>query len=128
MGTEPDQRKHAAFHEAAHAVVAHWFGWWINPEGVEIDDRQYCGLRMERWANTQEAQTCVNAAGWLAEVKLAPCIAKRRSDEDLEFSIDAVRSREDEPDWGDDEDTWDCQIFRVQGRLSIMPSRTFGRK
>jgi hypothetical protein len=22
----------------------------------------------------------------------------------------------------------DCQIFRVQGRLSIMPSRTFGRK
>ena len=39
-----DQRRETAFHEAAHAAVAYWFGWQVNPEGVEIDQRQYCGL------------------------------------------------------------------------------------
>ena len=39
-----DQRHAAAYHEAAHAVMAFYLGGWVNDEGVEIDERQYCGL------------------------------------------------------------------------------------
>jgi hypothetical protein len=34
-------RVSGAYHEAAHAVVAYFVGWWVNHEGVEIDAREY---------------------------------------------------------------------------------------
>ena len=30
-------RSAAAYHEAGHAVVGFWYGWVIEPRGVEID-------------------------------------------------------------------------------------------
>jgi hypothetical protein len=61
------QRRASAYHEAGHAVVAYCFGWWLNPEGVEIDARQYCGLRREAWLSNEPAEVMVLQAGWLAE-------------------------------------------------------------
>ena len=39
-----DQRHAAAYHEAGQAVMAFYLGGWVNDEGVEIDERRYCGL------------------------------------------------------------------------------------
>jgi hypothetical protein len=39
-----DQRHAAAYHVAGHAVMAFYLGGWVNDEGVEIDERRYCGL------------------------------------------------------------------------------------
>jgi hypothetical protein len=63
------RRTAAAYHEAGHAVVAYWFGWWLNDEGVEIDDRWYTGCRKLVLDNTVEAQICQAMAGWLSEHK-----------------------------------------------------------
>ena len=38
-----DQRHAAAYHEAGQAVMAFYLGRWVNHEGVEIDERRYCG-------------------------------------------------------------------------------------
>jgi hypothetical protein len=32
-----------AYHEAGQAVMAFYLGRWVNHEGVEIDERRYCG-------------------------------------------------------------------------------------
>jgi hypothetical protein len=39
-----DQRHAAAYHVAGQAVMAFYLGGWVNDEGVEIDERRYCGL------------------------------------------------------------------------------------
>jgi hypothetical protein len=39
-----NQRHAAAYHEAGQAVMAFYLGGWVNDEGVEIDERRYCGL------------------------------------------------------------------------------------
>jgi len=38
-----DQRHAAAYHEAGQAVMAFYLGGWVNDEGVEINERRYCG-------------------------------------------------------------------------------------
>src|SRR5690349_7419684 len=58
-----------AYHEAGHAVIAYEMGWWVNHEGVEIEERQYCGLRRYLEDNTIEKDACVTLAGWCAEHK-----------------------------------------------------------
>jgi hypothetical protein len=102
---EPDQRLHAAYHEAAHAVVAYYFGWWVNHECVEIDERQYCGLRRYTSDNTEQAQVCVNLAGWRAEMRLNPVRATARSEFDLIDSLCDAR-------WDPEEDDDDIDTFR----------------
>ncbi len=88
---EPDQRRHAAFHEAAHAVIGYYFGWWLNEEGVEIDERQYTGLRCEQRTWTERASVCVSLAGWGAEMRLAPDLARPFPDEELLACLEDLR-------------------------------------
>ena len=41
-----DQRHAAAYHVAGQAVMAFYLGGSVNDEGVEIDERRYCGLSL----------------------------------------------------------------------------------
>jgi hypothetical protein len=43
-----DQRHAAAYHVAGQAVMAFYLGGRVNDEGVEIDERRYCGPREGR--------------------------------------------------------------------------------
>jgi hypothetical protein len=61
------QRHASACHEAAHAVVAYNVGFWVNDEGVEIDDRQYTGYRLREIDNTTWRRLNVALAGWIGE-------------------------------------------------------------
>jgi hypothetical protein len=88
-----DQDETTAYHEAAHAVVADWFGWWLSPEGVMIGKRDYCGLRLQAWQSTDEAAVCVSLAGWSAEMRLAPERAKPREDDELQDVIEDRKLR-----------------------------------
>ena len=97
-------RWHSAYHEAAHAVIAYHFGWWVNHEDVEIDDRQYCGLRRRVLDDTEQAAVCVSLAGWGAEMRLAPDLATSKSDDDLIFWLRDVRRGN--PDESDDADVF----------------------
>ena len=38
-----DQRHAAAYHVAGQAVMAFYLGGSVNDEGVEVDERRYCG-------------------------------------------------------------------------------------
>jgi hypothetical protein len=79
------QRHLTAYHEAGHAVVGYWFGWWLNPEGVEIDYRMYCGTRAFNLDRTIEARVLVTMAGDVAEAKLVggnPPFSYRKKAED----------------------------------------------
>lgn len=62
-------RRAAAYHQAGHAVLAYWFGWWLNDEGVEIDDRQHAGTRRLSPDDSTEAAVIQALAGWLCEHK-----------------------------------------------------------
>ncbi len=42
-GEDIDQRHAAAYHVAGQAAMAFYLGGWVNDEGVEIDERRYCG-------------------------------------------------------------------------------------
>jgi hypothetical protein len=64
-----DCRIHTAYHEAGHVVVAYWYGWWLNEDGVEIDDRWYAGMRSPALLYTTEARVITLMAGRLAEHK-----------------------------------------------------------
>jgi hypothetical protein len=64
-----DCRIRTAYHEAGHVVVAHWYGWWLNEEGVEIDARWYTGTRSPALLYTTEARVVMLMAGRIAEHK-----------------------------------------------------------
>jgi hypothetical protein len=82
------QQLRTAYHEAGRVVVAYCFGWWLAPEGVEIDEA-YTGLRYYKEDCTKVAQLCVNCAGRASEVKLklVPWVSPP-SVRDLELAIE----------------------------------------
>jgi hypothetical protein len=103
VGRLISQREAAAYHEAGHAVVACHFDWWINHEGVEIDARQYTGLRCYAIDMTASRQVPICLAGWLAEHKWHGCGPTSQPDEELASEIDDIRN-----DWDvDPEDQGD---------------------
>ncbi len=114
-----EQRRHAAFHEAAHAVLAYWFGWRVNYESVCImsyglprvpdGGQDYTGMRCELWAYTLRARACVNAAGWLAETIIKPELSVR-DDDDLSWAINEVRWQDESEDEGDHQSTFRALI------------------
>jgi hypothetical protein len=64
-----DCRIHTAYHEAGHVVVAYWYGWWLNEDGVEIDTRWYTGTRSPALLYTTETRVVNSMAGRIAEHK-----------------------------------------------------------
>lgn len=65
-----DQRHAAAYHVAAQAVMAFYLGGWVNDEGVEIDERRYCGLSLPSGRDAQAKERFLlltDLAGWRAE-------------------------------------------------------------
>ncbi len=99
-------RRASAYHEAGHSVVAYSVGWWVSIKGVEIDRRQYTGLRKYSFHNDARRNAMVGCAGWLAEHRWHGRASKFRPDEDLEFSLDEARYEAEAINDGDDEGTF----------------------
>ena len=59
------EQETAGYNEAGFAVMTLWLGGIINDEGVEIDQRQYCGVRFQYGdsAEREFKQVVVNMAG-----------------------------------------------------------------
>jgi hypothetical protein len=65
-----DKRHAAAYRVAGQAVMAFYLGGSVNDEGVEIDERRYCGLSLpfEHDAQAKERFLLLcDLAGWRAE-------------------------------------------------------------
>ena len=92
------QTRHTAYHEAAHAVIAHWFRWNVNHEGVRIIPDGYCGLTCRSDHYTLQAECCISLAGWLAEVRLAEDDSLHRSDDDLMYVLHNLDEEADSDD------------------------------
>jgi hypothetical protein len=72
--------------------MALWHGWGISQEGVEIDRRQYTGLRCTLFQNDLEApNVIISLVGWRAEHKWHGRGAAHRLDDEIESIIAAVR-------------------------------------
>jgi hypothetical protein len=101
-----EDRESAAYHEAGHAVIALFHRWEISPEGVEIDDRQYTGLRCRLWQMALEAPSVIiSLAGVRAECKWRR-LKHSPSDEGLLDIIEAVRFGYDDEAEGDHGDAF----------------------
>lgn len=88
------QRHAAAVHEAGHAVVARCcFGWEINCEGMEIDDRQYTGLRFTKQQFSLRARVMVLLAGWASEHRWHRRGTSYSDDELRGYLIEAAQRR-----------------------------------
>jgi hypothetical protein len=94
------QREAAAYHEAGHVVVAYLLGWTLNDEGAEIDDRQYTGLRRQRFLDTTARNVMIRFAGWLAEHRYHGHGGARRTaaDSDVPYLLQCLLSVLDEID------------------------------
>jgi hypothetical protein len=65
-----DKRHASAYHVAGQAVMAFYLGGSVNDEGVEIDERRYCGYPFlsSTMLRRRNASCCyVDLAGWRAE-------------------------------------------------------------
>jgi len=65
-----DQRHAAAYHVAGQAVMAFYLGGSVDDEGVEIDERRYCGLSLPFAHDAQAKEHFLllcDLAGWRAE-------------------------------------------------------------
>jgi hypothetical protein len=92
-----EHRRAAAWHEAGHVVVGRCFKWWLNPDGVEIDERQCTGLRACQWDYTEHARVIVDCAGWLAEYRFHK-LAGPWTEDDVREVIDLLSLGEDPDD------------------------------
>src|SRR5689334_18103473 len=90
------QRRATAYHEAAHAVVGCEVGWWITPEGIEIGEREYTGLRCWSEDLTGRNLALVSLAGWNAEHKWHGLGQEILNDEELIDILSDVRDGVDE--------------------------------
>ena len=109
-----DQRHAAAYHEAAQAVMAFYLGGRVNDEGVEIDERRYCGLSFPSGRDTQAKERFLllcDLAGWRGEHLWHGRGSSRDGypDEELFAVLEDRRQGWDDYD-GDDADAVDAMI------------------
>ena len=109
-----DQRHAAAYHAAGQAVMAFYLGGWVNDEGVEIDERRYCGSCFPFGHDAQAKERFLllcDLAGWRA-VHLWHRKGSSRDghpDEELFAVLEDRRQGWDDYD-GDDADAVDAMI------------------
>jgi len=118
----------AGYHEAGHAIMTLCLGGTINDEGVEIDERQNCGVRFQYHRGDSTAreftQVLVNMAGWRAEY-LRHGRGSSRSDRnsaELNYIISEVRDEASRHPDDEIEDGDDFKAFREM--LSHNPDAT----
>jgi hypothetical protein len=92
--SKDSQRNATAYHEAGHAVVAYMVGWRVNHEGVEIDRRQYTGMRYPVCEDRPSSIAIVFCAGWLSENRWHGRGGRLLDDEDLLYCIGVARGHE----------------------------------
>ena len=79
-----------AIHEAAHAVVAYEWGWWVRRGGVRIRSWPRACLGLQPTENDVGARICVSLAGLLAEEKFHG--VRWRFEEDVVKQLRAIRA------------------------------------
>jgi hypothetical protein len=111
-----DQRHAAAYHVAGQAVMAFYLGGWVNEEGVEIDERRYCGLCFPIGHDAPAKERFLllsNLAGWRAEHLWHGRGSSRDGYPDEEFFAVLEDRRQTWDDYdGDDADAVDAMIKR----------------
>lgn len=101
---------------------AYHFGAWLNDEGVEIDERQYTGIRCRIDDYTTEARVIVSMAGMLAEHKYHGGGDRRRFfvNEETISCLEEVRN-----EWVDDgDDEWGDHFVIARAMLDEDPEIT----
>ena len=111
-----DQRHAAAYHVAGQAVMAFYLGRSVDDEGVEIDERRYCGLSLPFAHDAQTKEHFLllcDLAGWRAEHLWHRKGSSRDGypDEELFDVLEDRRKGWDDFD-GDDADAVDAMIKR----------------
>lgn len=89
-------RDASAVHEAGHAVMAYHVGWWVNHEGVEIDDRQYTGMRCHAHDHNEWRIAWTSLVGWLAEHRWHRRGERLQSVDDITDCIELARDGDKE--------------------------------
>ncbi len=64
--SKTDIRNSTAYHEAAHAVVAARYGWWIIEPGIRIDSTAHVQFRSNPWDFVDPIRITMFLAGELA--------------------------------------------------------------
>ena len=111
-----DQRHAAAYHVAGQAVMAFYLGGWVNDEGVEFDERRYCGLCFPFGHDAQAKERFLllcDLAGWRAQHLWHGKGSSRDGypDEELFAVLEDRRQGGDDYD-GDDAEAVDALIKR----------------
>ena len=108
-----DRRHAAAYHVAGQAVMAFYLGGSVNDEGVEIDERRYCGLSLPFGHDAQAKERFLLL--WILQA--AEHLWHRRGssrdgypDEELFAVLEDRRQGWDDYD-GDDADAVDAMIM-----------------
>lgn len=124
---KPDIRATTAYHEAAHAVVAARYGWWIIEPGIRIDSSWHAQFRCRVWDGTAPAQIAVFLAGELAaRVHHGVLACGYRSRADFDCLYDDIKEEEGFLD-GDETDAIRVLIDRYPDMTPARLYRLFER-
>jgi hypothetical protein len=111
-----EQRYATAYREAGQAIMAFYLGGWVNDEGVEIDERRYCGLGFPVGHDAEAKERFLllcDLAGWRAEHLWHGRGSSRDGYPDEEFFAALEDRRQGWADYdGDDADAVDAMIER----------------
>ena len=120
-------RTTTAYHEAAHAVVAAHYGWWIIEPGIRIDSGSHVQFRCHVLTATAAARIVVSLAGELAaRIHYGIPLCSDRSTADFDHMYDDIIEEWDELD-GDEIDAMRVLIDRYPDMVRQRLYRLFER-
>ena len=119
-----DCRIHTAYHEAGHVVVAYWYGWWLNSDGVEIDARWYTGVRTPKLYYSSEARVVQSMAGRIGEHKFHGLGDGRFDDCSALEQLELARRlhRGEVEDWEEEEEFWNDSLVTARALVEDNPA------
>ncbi len=115
--SKTDIRNSTAYHEAAHAVVAARYGWWIIEPGIRIDSAAHIQYRCYPWDWVAPLRITIYLAG-----ELAARLHLGRLDEGFNSRSDFDDYYEDiKEEWGE-QDGDETEVIRLLiDRYPTMP-------